>query len=155
MVFLVVCVYMFFFSSRRRHTRCALVTGVQTCALPISGNSARSIFAEAILDKEGAGRFRAFSAGTLAQSEPNPRAVELLKKLGHDVSGLRSKNLDQFQRADAPRMDFVFTVSDQAANEECPPWPAQPISAHWGLPDRVKAQGTDAEKSLAFLPDYS
>ncbi|MEQ9799001.1 MAG: arsenate reductase ArsC [Salinisphaeraceae bacterium] len=119
-----------------------------------TGNSARSIFAEAILTKEGAGKFRAFSAGTRPYSELNPRAIEVLERLGHDVSGLRAKNIAEFQRPDSPKMDFVFTVCDLAANEECPPWPGQPISAHWGMPDPVKTEGTDGEKGLAFLNAY-
>ncbi|MDF2234994.1 metalloregulator ArsR/SmtB family transcription factor [Albimonas sp. CAU 1670] len=119
-----------------------------------TGNSARSIFAEAILAAEGAGRFRAFSAGTKPYSELNPHAVAVLRELGHDVSGLRAKNVAEFQGPDAPRLDFVFTVCDQAANEECPPWAGQPISAHWGLPDPVAVEGTEAEKGLAFLDAY-
>lgn len=119
-----------------------------------TGNSARSIFAEALLNKEGEGRFRAFSAGTRPYSELNPEAVAVLKRLGHDVSGLRSKNVEEFQRPDSPKMDFVFTVCDRAANEECPPWPGQPITAHWGMPDPVKAVGTQAERALAFADAY-
>ena len=119
-----------------------------------TGNSARSIFAEAILRKEGAGRFAAFSAGVRPYSQLNPHAVAVLQDLGHDVSDLRSKHLSEFQGPDAPAFDFVFTVCDQAANEDCPPWPGQPISAHWGLPDPVKVEGSDAEKGLAFLEAY-
>lgn len=119
-----------------------------------TGNSARSIFAEAILNKEGKGRFRAFSAGTRPYSELNRHAVAVLEDLGHDVSTLRSKNVAEFQGPDAPPLDFVFTVCDQAANEECPPWRGQPITAHWGLPDPVKVEGSEAEKGLAFLDAY-
>ena len=119
-----------------------------------SGNSARSIFAESIMSREGGGRFRAYSAGTRPFSQLNPYAVGQLEKLGHDVSILRSKHVSEFQRPGAPRMDFVFTVCDQAANEECPPWPGQPISGHWGIPDPVKATGTEAEKKLAFAEAY-
>ncbi|HEU0221021.1 MAG TPA: metalloregulator ArsR/SmtB family transcription factor [Paracoccaceae bacterium] len=119
-----------------------------------SGNSARSIFAEAILAKEGRGKFRAFSAGIRPYSELNPRAVALLTRLGHDVSGLRAKHVSEVQGPEAPKMDFVFTVCDRAANEECPPWPGQPITAHWGMPDPVKAEGTEAEKALAFQLAY-
>lgn len=119
-----------------------------------SGNSARSIFAESIMHREGAGRFRAFSAGTKPFSQLNPYAVGQLEKLGHDVSGLRSKHVSEFQKPGAPRMDFVFTVCDQAANEECPPWPGQPISGHWGIPDPVQATGTEAERKLAFAEAY-
>jgi arsenate reductase len=119
-----------------------------------TGNSARSIFAEAILNREGKDKFRAFSAGTRPYSELNPHAVALLEKLGHDIGALRSKNVEEFQRPDSPAMDFVFTVCDSAANEECPPWPGQPITAHWGMPDPVKAEGTESEKGLAFLEAY-
>ena len=119
-----------------------------------TGNSARSIFAEAIMNADGGDRFRGFSAGTKPYSELNPYAVGQLEKLGHDVSGLRAKHVSEFQVADAPRLDFVFTVCDQAANEECPPWPGQPITGHWGIPDPVKASGTDAEKKLAFAEAY-
>jgi arsenate reductase len=119
-----------------------------------TGNSARSIFAESIMNREGAGRFRAFSAGTKPYSELNAYAVGQLEKLGHDVSGLRAKNVSEFQGPDAPALDFVFTVCDQAANEECPPWPGQPITGHWGIPDPVKATGTDAERKLAFAEAY-
>jgi len=119
-----------------------------------TGNSARSIFAEALLTREGGGRFNVYSAGTKPYSELNTFAVELLERNGHDVSGLRAKNVSEFQGEDAPKMDFVFTVCDAAANEECPPWPGQPITAHWGLPDPVKVEGTQAEKSLAFATAY-
>ncbi|GGH48684.1 helix-turn-helix domain-containing protein [Frigidibacter albus] len=120
-----------------------------------SGNSARSIFAEALLRDVGKGRFNAFSAGTKPHSELNPYALEVLERAGHDVSTMRSKHLSEFQSADAPAMDFVFTVCDAAANEECPPWPGQPITAHWGVADPVKATGTDAEKGLAFSRAYA
>ncbi|MEO1192771.1 MAG: metalloregulator ArsR/SmtB family transcription factor [Pseudomonadota bacterium] len=117
-------------------------------------NSARSIFAEAILNKEGAGKFQGFSAGTQAGSSLNPHAIELLQRMGHDTSPLRSKHVSEFQGPDAPQMDFVFTVCDRAANEDCPPWQGQPLSAHWGLPDPVKAAGVESEKGLAFLQAY-
>ena len=120
-----------------------------------SGNSARSIFAEALLAEAGTGRFRAFSAGTRPYSELNPFALEVLERNGHDISGLRSKNIAEFQGADAPKMDFVFTVCDQAAAEECPPWPGQPITAHWGVADPVKTEGNEGEKGLAFARAYS
>lgn len=118
------------------------------------GNSARSIMAEAILCEVGGDTFRAFSAGTRPYSEMNPMALEVLGRFGHDVSGLRAKNLTEFQAPDAPAIDFVFTLCDAAANEECPPWPGQPITAHWGMKDPVKATGTDAEKVLAFEETY-
>ncbi|MCL4111724.1 UNVERIFIED_CONTAM: hypothetical protein GTU68_023680 [Idotea baltica] len=94
--------------------------------------------------------FNVFSAGTNPYSQLNPTALEVLEGKGLDTHQLRAKNISEFQAADAPVMDFVFTVCDQAANEECPTWTGQPISAHWGLPDPVKAKGTDAEKLLAF-----
>ncbi|MEL6885292.1 MAG: helix-turn-helix domain-containing protein [Pseudomonadota bacterium] len=119
-----------------------------------TGNSARSIFAEAIMRQEAGDRFNVYSAGTRPQSELNPVAVEMLEQKGHDVSLLRAKNIAEFQRDGAPAMDFVFTVCDHAANEECPAWHGQPISAHWGLPDPVKASGTDAQKRLAFQHTY-
>lgn len=120
-----------------------------------SGNSARSIFAEALLRDLGEGRFRAFSAGTSPNSAPNPVALEVLRRNGHDTSGLRAKPVSEFRRPDAPAMDFVFTVCDTAAAEDCPPWPGQPVSGHWGLPDPVKATGTEAEKALAFAQSYA
>lgn len=119
-----------------------------------SGNSARSIFAESILRKLAGDRFEVHSAGTQPQSELNPFALEVLQHKGHDVSGLRAKNLREFQGAAAPKFDFVFTVCNRAANEECPAWTGQPVSAHWGMPDPVKVEGTDAEKSLAFHQAY-
>lgn len=115
-----------------------------------TGNSARSIFAESILQKEAGDRFAAFSAGTRPRSELNPFALEVLESKGHDISVLRAKNVSEFQGPDAPAFDFVFTVCDRAANEECPAWAGQPVSAHWGMPDPVKVEGADAEKSLAF-----
>lgn len=119
-----------------------------------TGNSARSIFAESILRKEAGDRFVAYSAGTKPRSELNPFAMDVLQQKGHDTSPLRAKNIGEFQSEDAPRLDFVFTVCDQAANEECPAWSGQPVSAHWGMPDPVKAEGSDAEKSLAFHQAY-
>ncbi len=119
-----------------------------------SGNSARSIFAEAILRTEAGDRFNVYSAGMQPKSEMNPYAVEMLSTKGHDTSGIRSKNTAEFQTPDAPVMDFVFTVCDQAANEECAAWYGQPISAHWGVADPVSATGTDAEKRLAFQQVY-
>lgn len=119
-----------------------------------TGNSARSIFAEAILRDLAGDRIEAYSAGTKPRSELNPFALQVLEQKGHDVSALRSKNVSEFQGADAPDFDFVFTVCNQAANEECPSWPGQPISAHWGLIDPVSIDGTDAQKSLAFQQTY-
>lgn len=119
-----------------------------------TGNSARSIFAEALLRDLGGDRFTAHSAGTRPYSELNPFALKVLADKGHDVSVLRAKNVSEFQGEDAPVFDFVFTVCDQAANEDCPAWEGQPVSAHWGMPDPVKATGTDAEQSLAFQQAY-
>jgi protein-tyrosine-phosphatase len=115
-----------------------------------TGNSARSIMAEAILNREGRGKFRAFSAGSQPAGKVNPLAINLLRKLNYDVSALRSKSWDEFATPDAPPLDFVFTVCDNAASEVCPIWPGQPMSAHWGLPDPAKATGNDAERALAF-----
>jgi protein-tyrosine-phosphatase/DNA-binding transcriptional ArsR family regulator len=120
-----------------------------------SGNSARSIFAEALLRDLGGGKFQSFSAGTRPGSALNPFALEILKRNGHDISGLRSKHVSEFQKPGSVVMDFVFTVCDTAAAEECPPWPGQPITGHWGLPDPVKASGTDAEKALLFAQTYA
>lgn len=119
-----------------------------------TGNSARSIFAETILRDMAGDNFTAYSAGTAHHSELNPFAVEMLMSKGHDVSLLRSKNVEEFQGVDAPLMNFVFTVCDRAANEECPTWPGQPVSGHWGMPDPVRAEGTDAERRLEFQQTY-
>jgi protein-tyrosine-phosphatase/DNA-binding transcriptional ArsR family regulator len=120
-----------------------------------SGNSARSIFAEALLRDLGRGKFQSFSAGTQPNSELNPIALEILQRNGHDTASLRSKHISEFQQPKAILMDFVFTVCDTAAAEECPPWPGQPITGHWGLPDPVKATGTNAEKALVFAQTYA
>ncbi len=120
-----------------------------------SGNSARSIFAEALLRDLGKGKFQAFSAGTRPNTELNPFAIEVLERNGHDTSTLRSKHISEFQKPGSIVMDFVFTVCDTAAAEECPPWPGQPITGHWGLPDPVKAAGTEAEKALVFAQTYA
>ncbi len=119
-----------------------------------TGNSARSIFAESILRRDAGDRFTAWSAGTKPRSELNPFALEILEQKGHDISVLRAKNVGEFQAEDAPKFDFVFTVCDRAAEEECPAWSGQPVSAHWGMPDPVKAEGTDAQKALAFQQTY-
>ncbi|MBT8411169.1 MAG: helix-turn-helix domain-containing protein [Octadecabacter sp.] len=115
-----------------------------------TGNSARSIFAESILSHVAGDRFVAHSAGTKPTSELNRTAVQLLHDKGLDISGLTSKNVSVYQAEDAPEFDFVFTVCDQAANEDCPVWSGQQMTAHWGTPDPVKAVGTDAQKMLAF-----
>ncbi|THD82358.1 metalloregulator ArsR/SmtB family transcription factor [Aliigemmobacter aestuarii] len=120
-----------------------------------SGNSARSIFAEALLRDLGKCRFQAFSAGTRPNTALNPFALDVLRRNGHDTSGLRSKHISEFQQPGGIVMDFVFTVCDTAAAEECPPWPGQPITGHWGLPDPVKATCTDAERALVFAQTYA
>lgn len=120
-----------------------------------TGNSARSIFAEALLRDEGGDRFRVFSAGTRPQSELNPFALDVLQRNGHATGTLRAKHISEFQQPDAPKLDFVFTVCDRAAAEDCPAWAGQPISGHWGLKDPVKVEGTDAEKAYAFAETYA
>ena len=116
-----------------------------------TGNTARSILAEGILRKEGAGRFRAFSAGSDPKGAVNPFATKVLGALGYPTDGYRSKSWGEFAEPGAPVMDFVFTVCDQAAGEACPVWPGQPMSAHWGLEDPAVVQGTDGEKERAFV----
>ncbi|MGD8808594.1 MAG: arsenate reductase ArsC [Gammaproteobacteria bacterium] len=119
-----------------------------------TGNSARSIIAECILGREGAGRFNAFSAGSQPKGEIHPLARALLQRRGYDTDSMRSKSWDEFAVPDAPRLDFVFTVCDNAASEVCPIWPGQPMSAHWGLPDPAAQQGTPTERALAFADTY-
>jgi arsenate reductase len=119
-----------------------------------TGNSARSILAEAILNREGAGKFRAYSAGSDPAGKVNPLALNLLRKLNYDVSGLRSKSWEEFSGADAPKLDFVFTVCDNAASEACPVWPGQPMTAHWGLSDPGAVEGSEAVRALAFDDTY-
>lgn len=119
-----------------------------------TGNSARSILAEAILNREGVGRFHAYSAGSHPKGAPHPYALDLLKRLNHDTGFARSKSWDEFARPGAPKMDFVFTVCDQAAAEGCPYWPGQPMTAHWAMPDPAAVEGNEAEKRLAFSEAY-
>src|SRR5690242_4000198 len=119
-----------------------------------TGNSARSIIAEAILNKIGAGRFRAFSAGSQPKGQVNPNTIHLLSSLGYETSGFRSKSWAEFAKPVAPALDFVFTVCDNAAGEACPVWPGQPMTAHWGVPDPAEATGTEAEIALAFKDAY-
>src|SRR3954468_23694758 len=119
-----------------------------------TGNSARSIMAEAILGKLGAGQFRAFSAGSQPKGRVHPETVRLLQSLGYDVAGFRSKSWGEFADPGAPVLDFVFTVCDNAAAEACPVWPGQPATAHWGIADPAEATGTSAEIALAFKDAY-
>jgi arsenate reductase len=119
-----------------------------------TGNSARSIMAEAILNRLSAGKFRAYSAGSQPKGEVHPESIRLLRSLGYDGSGFRSKSWDEFAEVGGPEFDFVFTVCDNAATEACPVWPGQPMTAHWGIPDPAEAKGSPAEIALAFKDAY-
>lgn len=119
-----------------------------------TGNSARSVIGEAILNREGKGRFRAYSAGSHPKGAVNPNTLSLLGRLGYDVSGFRSKSWDEFAVPGAPEFDFVFTVCDDAAGEACPVFPGRPMTAHWGIPDPAAATGSPAEVALAFDDAY-
>jgi arsenate reductase len=119
-----------------------------------TGNSARSVIAEAVLNKIGAGTFRAYSAGSQPKGAINPNTIRLLRGLGYDTSGFRSKSWHEFTKPGAPQFDFVFTVCDDAAGETCPVWPGQPMTAHWGIPDPAAAVGSDTEIALAFSDAY-
>lgn len=120
-----------------------------------TGNSARSILAEAILNRIGQGRFKAYSAGSKPASAVNRFAIDLLRQNDYPVEGLRSKNWEEFEKGDAPKLDLVITVCDNAAGEECPLWPGQPITAHWGIPDPAGVEGSDEEKRRAFLQAFT
>jgi protein-tyrosine-phosphatase len=119
-----------------------------------TGNSARSILAEAILRRDGAGRFNAYSAGSQPKGEPHPLALAILHERGHDTGFARSKSWDEFGGTDAPDLDIVITVCDNAAAESCPVWPGGPLKAHWGIPDPAAATGTEAERRKAFAVAY-
>jgi arsenate reductase (thioredoxin) len=119
-----------------------------------TGNSARSIMAEAILNKLGAGKFLGYSAGSWPKGRVHPHTMQLLASLGYDTSGFRSKSWSEFAKPGAPALDFVFTVCDNAAGETCPVWPGQPMTAHWGIPDPGDVKGSAAEIGLAFRDAY-
>ncbi|MFY9294848.1 MAG: arsenate reductase ArsC [Methylorubrum rhodinum] len=116
-----------------------------------TGNSARSILAEAILNKDGQGRFRAFSAGSQPKGQPHPLALQALEETDYPTDGLRSKSWDEFAAPGAPQLDFVFTVCDNAAGEACPLWPGQPVTAHWGIEDPAAVEGTPLTQKAAFV----
>ncbi len=120
-----------------------------------TGNSARSIFGEAILNRLGAGKFRAYSAGSSPAGKVNPRTIQLLERLGYPTDDLRSKSWDEFAAPDAPALDFIFTVCDNAANEVCPVWPGMPITAHWGVADPAVVAGDDGKIEAAFRQAFT
>lgn len=119
-----------------------------------TGNSARSILAESILNRLGEGRFRGYSAGSHPKGEVHPLAIDLLNSIGMPINGLRSKSWDEFTRPGAPEMDFVITVCDNAAGEVCPIWPGSPVTAHWGIPDPAAVEGDEATRKNAFREAY-
>jgi len=128
---------------------------VQNVLFLCTGNSARSILAEALMDHWGEGRFKGYSAGSFPKGEVNPLAIELLNQFGMPTDDMRSKSWDEFAAPGAPVMDFVFTVCDQAAGEQCPIWPGHPITAHWGVPDPAAAEGSHAMRMLAFRQAFA
>ena len=119
-----------------------------------TSNSARSQMAESIINRLGQGRFKGYSAGSYPSGEVNPGAITLLKKLNYPTDELRSKGWEEFAAEGAPELDFIFTVCDQAAQESCPVWPGQPMTAHWGVPDPAAVKGSESEKALAFSEAY-
>lgn len=119
-----------------------------------TGNTARSILAEGILARDGHGKFRAYSAGSQPKGMVNPFAIKVLQNFGYSTEGLSSKSWDVFASSDAPKMDFVFTVCDNAAGEACPLWPGQPMTAHWGIADPASVEGTDLDKERAFIEAF-
>ena len=128
---------------------------VKNILILCTGNSARSILAEAIFNRDGKGRFKAYSAGSHPAGHVNPFALELLQREGFDTRDLRSKSWDEFAVQGAPQLDFVFTVCDNAAGEMCPLWPGQPISAHWGIEDPAAVEGSDESKRKAFFRAFN
>jgi len=128
--------------------------GIYNVLFLCTHNSARSVIAECIVNRLGAGKFRGFSAGSAPRGSVHPYALDMLRNQNYDVSGLRSKSWDEFAAPGAPIMDFVFTVCDDAASEVCPIWPGQPMTAHWGVPDPSAAEGTEAEKRYAFADTH-
>ncbi len=119
-----------------------------------TSNAARSQVAESILNRLGQGSFKGFSAGSFPAGEVHPSTISFLKKLNYPTEGLRSKSWDEFAAEGAPKFDFIFTVCDRAAQESCPVWPGHPMTAHWGVPDPLKAEGSESEKALAFSEAY-
>jgi protein-tyrosine-phosphatase len=128
--------------------------GIYNVLFLCTGNSARSILAESILAKDGAGRFRAFSAGSQPKGMVHPLALKVLRSFDYPAEGFRSKSWEEFAKPDAPIMDFVFTVCDNAAGEACPLWPGQPMTAHWGIDDPAAVEGTDLQKEAAFVAAF-
>lgn len=137
-------------SNQKTNERGYVMEPVYNVLFLCTGNSARSIMAEVLLNHWGEGRFHAYSAGSHPRDEVHPRTLDLLKRLGFSVDGLRSKSWDEFAQPGAPVMDFVFTVCDRAKNETCPIWPGQPMTAHWGVNDPVEVEGSDVEQMQAF-----
>ena len=119
-----------------------------------TGNSARSILAECIMNRVGAGKFRAYSTGSMPKGQVHPQAIKLLAGLGYETAQLRSKSWDEFATSSGPQFDFIMTVCDNAAGETCPVWPGKPIQAHWGIPDPAAVEGPDSEVALAFADAY-
>ena len=120
-----------------------------------TGNSARSILAERLMERHGAGRFRAFSAGSFPKGAVHPLALRLLAEQGFRTESLRSKSWEEFTAPEGPEMDFVFTVCDQAASEPCPVWPGHPVTAHWGVPDPAAAEGSELQRMFAFREAFA
>ncbi len=120
-----------------------------------TGNSARSILAESLLNQIGGGRFTAFSAGSAPKGAPHPQALRLLERLGHPLAGLHSKSWDEFARPQAPNLDIIITVCDNAAGEACPVWPGRPAAGHWGIADPAAVEGSDQDLRIAFLEAYA